>query len=223
MSHRKKTLHIDLVFNPTCPYIDEARKLIEKLKTELPNPIEVQEWDTSNPEIPQEFLRYTMPAFIVEGKHINPDIEGSCRCHRPHKKLLSYNAFKTAAIRAIRGKTPWYLVLASIPTALLSIIPFAGCPCSLVALMAFLSSIGLSWVHEYIVPLFASFLALTLLCLYIMAMKSERYVFFVFGLISSVVLCVGKWYQLDILAHFGIGGLISASLLSILYKKIAKR
>lgn len=223
MKKHSKKIFIDLIFNAQCPYLDEARGLIEQLKSEIAYPLIVREWDLSLVETPEKFKTYQSPTFIVGGKYINPDTEGPCRCHRPHRKLVSYNTLKNATLLAIRGKTPWYLALASLPTVLLSLIPFSGCPCSFVALTAFLSALGLSWVNEYIVPLFATFLFISLLCLYIMALKSDRYIFFIFGLISSAILSIGKWYEVDILSHMGIGGLVVVSLLAALYKKRIKR
>lgn len=215
----KQKAVIDFIFRPNCPYIDEAKKLIEKLKKEPSVSMDVREWNTSSDETPSEFRHYESPSYLINGKRLNPSSEKACRCIRPHKKLPSYNALKKAVIQAMHGKSSLVLALTSIPTALLSLLPFANCPCSFVATVALLSSVGLSWINSYIIPLFIFFLSTSLICLYTMAKKSKRFIFFAFAVASSALLILGKWLDVTCLAHIGAFGLIAASLCCVAYKK----
>ncbi|GMV05676.1 MAG: hypothetical protein AMXMBFR53_19530 [Gemmatimonadota bacterium] len=65
-------LVVELVYDPGCPHVDEARAVLTRALQEAGAPAVWSEWSTGDPQCPENRLRLGSPTILVNGKDVAP-------------------------------------------------------------------------------------------------------------------------------------------------------
>ena len=115
-----------------------------------------------------------------------------------------------------------YFGLFGIPAAGTALLPAIFCPACFPAYTTLLSSVGVGFINyePYLLPLLSIFILISLFGLYFKAQSRRGYLPFLLGIVSSVLILVGKFFlELDAVVYVGISLLIIASIWNIVPKR----
>lgn len=65
-------LLVELVYDPGCPNVDKARALLTRALQEADVPAVWTEWDTDDPECPENRKAFGSPTILVNGEDVAP-------------------------------------------------------------------------------------------------------------------------------------------------------
>jgi hypothetical protein len=63
---------VELVYDPGCPNVDKARAVLTRALQEADVPAVWTEWDTDDPECPENRKAYGSPTILVNGEDVAP-------------------------------------------------------------------------------------------------------------------------------------------------------
>jgi hypothetical protein len=109
----------------------------------------------------------------------------------------------------------WKRSFLAVPSIVLSVLPFGGCPLCWPVYGGILSALGLSFLlsSAYLLPLTALFLLATVFMLVFRARARRGYGPFALGLVATALVLWGKFsLQSSVMAYAGVGLLITSSL-----------
>lgn len=91
-------LHVELIYDPGCPNVDEARATLSHALREVGAPGVWTEWNTEDPACPDSHRAFGSPTVLVNGKDVAPGPHPwarweertgpRCRVYPDGKKLL---------------------------------------------------------------------------------------------------------------------------------------
>lgn len=106
---------VELVYDPGCPNVDKARAVLTRALQEAEVPAVWTEWDTDDPECPENRKAYGSPTILVNGGDVAPGPHQwasreapagpRCRLYREGSEVLGTPPLSTvrAAIHAAMG------------------------------------------------------------------------------------------------------------------------
>lgn len=115
--------------------------------------------------------------------------------------------------------------IAMLPAIGMALLPKLTCPACWAAYAGLLSSMGVGFINytPYLFPLTALFLVIAVASLGYKAKRRRGYLPFVLGIISTVIIIVGKFiFESDVALYVGIAILMGASLWNSLPKKVSE-
>ena len=229
---------IELIYDPGCPNVHEARHNLRAALIALGLEATWHEWDSSAPHVPQYVTKFGSPTVLVEGRDVageEPNETHECcrlylssdgqRAVAPPPELI-----QAALISALpRKETPrrgssWKHVALAAPGVVLSVVPFGGCPACWPVYAGVLSALGLGFLlsREYLLPVTVLFLAVARLSLARRAGERRGFGPLFLGVAASAVIVVGKFvFEADALAYAGVALLIASSVWNAWPRRVA--
>jgi hypothetical protein len=211
-------MKVELLYDRACPNVAGARENLEEALRSMKLPGRWIEWDQASSEAPAYARQFGSPTVLVDGREITgaePSTEVSC-CRLYETSGIPSVALIRAALEA-RTSTKRQLkhTLLGIPGVALSLLPFGGCPACWPIYGAALSAVGLGFLlsAEYLFPLTAVFLLVSVFTLGFRANTRRGYGPLGAGLMAGALILYGKFsLQQNAVAYSGVAILIAASL-----------
>jgi hypothetical protein len=75
-------LHVELVYDPECPNVDAARRVLARVLRGAGLPAVWTEWRTDDPTCPESHLGYGSPTVLVNGDDVAPGPHPWARAER---------------------------------------------------------------------------------------------------------------------------------------------
>lgn len=214
---------VELVYEPTCPYVEMARSHLRDAFKRAGLPPHWTEWNTAEHGVPAHARSYGSPTILVDGRDIaglSPSEAGNC-C-----RIYDIAAQDRGAppldliVTALRAKrdgsdlTPLGSNVALLPSIGAALLPKLTCPACWPAYAGLLSSLGISFVDytPYLLPLTAIFLAIALAALAYRASRRRGYAPFWLGGGAALAVLIGKFgFDSDAAMYAGLAALVVAS------------
>jgi mercuric ion transport protein len=221
---------VELIYDKDCPNIETARSQLLRAFAEADVKARWKEWRTDDPDAPSHVHGYGSPTVLVNGKDVaghEPDLNGpSCRIYAAGDLAVNGAPSVESIIAALSGEREtsstwatrlpgWRSSGAMIPALGVALLPKAACPACFPLYAGVLSVLGLGFLLQttYLLPITIAFLGIALAALGFRASQRRGYGPFFLGVISAVVLVVGKFsFGNDLAMYTGLGALIAASL-----------
>lgn len=221
-------MHIELVYEKTCPNIEAARSQLLRAFTKAGITPRWQEWEVSTPEAPTHIHGYGSPTILVDSKDVSGDnIEGDDYCcrvysHGENNKGVPavtdiVNALKSARQTPEQTKhgSRWRLNGATLPAIGVAFLPKLACPACWPAYAGLFSSSGVGFFDytPYLLPLTVVFVLIAVAALAFRAKQRRGYKPFLVGILAAGILLIGKFhYENDTAMYAGLLLLVAASL-----------
>jgi len=223
---------IELIYDLDCPNVAAARSQLIKAFARVGVAASWTEWDRSSTEIPSHARMYGSPTILVNGRDVAGEAprEDSTCCRLYHREdgglqgippidaiaaALEPNGASRSPIGRAGGSAGWKSSLATIPGIAFAFLPKLACPACWPAYAGVLSSVGLGFLIDtkYLLPLTAAFLVVAVGALAFRARARRGYGPFIAGVVSAIMVLVGKFrFDADAAMYGGIGLLVLASL-----------
>ncbi|MDH5633747.1 MAG: hypothetical protein OEZ10_12235 [Gammaproteobacteria bacterium] len=216
---------IELVYETSCPNIDMARERIRLALEACGLAPDWREHDVNDQAAPAYVHGYGSPTILVNGEDVSatpiPGHDLCCRLYDDNGKTSGAPTVATIihALEQPRGKhvTPRFLKFNSglVPVIGTALMPKLFCPACWPAYAGVLGSFGIGFVNytPWLMPLTLFFSVAVLVSLLWKADQRRGYNPFVAGLVSVVLIMVGKFVsESDLSMYAGLAGLIAASL-----------
>lgn len=218
---------VELIYDNDCPNVEAARQQIRRAFQELREFAKWDEWNQSDPSIPDHARRYGSPTILVDGKDVMDvlPLDGANCCRVYHSKNGGFQGVPpveaiTTALRnsatsnnnANSALRSWFAVLPAVGVAML---PNLTCPACWPAYAGLLSSFGLGFLTQtsYLLPLTVVFLVMAVGALGFRPAQRHSYGPFLFGLVAAIVVVAGKFlFDSGPVMYGGIALLIGASI-----------
>ncbi len=214
-------MKIQLLSFPGCPNAGAAREALRRALDAAGLPPRIEEVDVTAPGTPAELRDWGSPTILVDGR----DVAGaapagpSCRLHDDAGKgkggVPPYELIRRAIEGARRPPRRWARSLASIPGAVLPLLPSATCPACIAAYAGVLSAVGLGFLFDerVLAPLIVAFLAVGLASVAWSTRSHRRPGPLVASLLGSTAVVAGRLvWSAPALLYGGVALLIGASL-----------
>lgn len=221
-------MHVELVYEKTCPNIQAARGALLRAFVEAGVPPRWQEWEVSAPDAPAHVHGYGSPTILVDGRDVSgATAEGDDYCCRIYANGEHPNrgvppaADIVGALRRARpaggaqNSSPLRLNAAMVPALGAAFLPKLACPACWPAYAGLLSALGVGFVDytPYLLPLTAGFLLVALAALGYRARQRRGFGPLLLGALAGAVVVLGKFgYDSDPAMYAGLALLILASL-----------
>jgi len=158
---------VQLLSFPGCPNVAATREALRRALVASGLPPEFEEADVTSSVTPEPLKAWGSPTILVDGR----DVAGSeptgpcCRLYgsQRHTRGVPPEDLIQRAIRNARpGSGHWLGSLATVPGALVALLPAATCPACLGAYFGVLSALGLGFLltNRVLVPVVVGFLVL---------------------------------------------------------------
>lgn len=220
---------VEFVYEESCPNIQATRtRLIEAFQIAGLRP-SWSEWEVNDPVAPAHVKGFGSPTILVDGKDIAGasagEAEHCCRIYALDNEnsgvppldmivaALKSQAATTAEPKPRRLKSI-RMNATLLPTIGIALLPKLTCPACWPAYAGLLSSLGLGFIDytPYLLPLTGGFLAISVLALAYRASTRRGYGPFFLGVVSTLVILVGKFgYASDPAMWAGLSTLVVAS------------
>lgn len=219
-------MKVELIYEKTCPNITAAREQLIKALNKTNMPLHWCEWEVSNEDTPEYARHYGSPSILINGIDSvgeqaaeNPDC---CRIYTDENGQASGVPSLNDLVNVFSGELHqnqevqrWKLNTSILPVIGVAFVPKLFCPACWPAYAGLLSTLGIGFIDytPYLFPLTLVFVVLALAALLYKAKDRRGYLPFYLGMISSIILVVGKFYfESDLSMYIGLGLLISASI-----------
>jgi mercuric ion transport protein len=202
-------MSVELIYDRDCPNAAKARTNLIKALAVAELKARWTEWDRAAPESPPYVKGYGSPTILVYGKDVAGSVAGearaSCRLYRNangfdgtpsvEEIVAALRATDHAPLEGPNRRARWKRSPATVPRIAFSFLPKVACPACWPAYAGLLSSVGLGVLLErqYLLPLAAGFLIVTVGSLAFRARARRGYGPFAVGLAASVVVMAGKF------------------------------
>lgn len=151
-------MKIELIYDSNCPNVKRARENLQLALKQTGMNISWQEWERSDPNIPEHYLNYGSPTILVNGKDIimnTPDSQSeSCRLYPDTNGQLQGVPPVEAIVKAIINKRSGMTrsriggIIATIPAIGVAFLPKIACPVCWPAYAGLLSAMGLGFLIQ---------------------------------------------------------------------------
>lgn len=215
---------VELLYEKSCPFVGAARAQLSEAFQRLGRSPQWTEWEAGDSDAPVYARSYGSPTILVDGKDVAsvPAAEAShcCRIYDTqggNKGAPPLDLIVSALSNSDGGKkaaTIFGSGAALLPSIGAALLPKLTCPVCWPAYAGLLSSVGISFVDytPYLLPLTATFLAISLIALAYKASARHGYAPSWLGAVSAIIILVGKFtFDSDPAMYTGIAGLIVAS------------
>jgi hypothetical protein len=158
---------VELIYDPSCPNVGEARKELELAFAELNLAARWTEWDVTDPKTPEHLRSFGSPTVLVDGHDVSGQASATsgatCRVYEGSRRAPPANMIAAA----LRRDPAWGSSFAIAPAVLMSLLPNLACPACWPAYAGVVSSLGLGFLLDtgYLLPLTAAFLSAALAAL----------------------------------------------------------
>lgn len=221
-------MRVELIYDADCPNVAETRANLSRAFAVARLKPEWTEWERSSPLSPPHVKRFGSPTVLVEGRDVAGeaarDDGSSCRLYvsadgrysvAPGVELIQAALSTTApSAGSVQTGGRFGPTMLSVPGIVVSALPFGGCPACWPIYAGVLSTLGLGFLlsGQYLLPLTALCLFVTIFALGFRARARRGYGPFFLGLIATALILFGKFAeQSNALAYGGMGLLIVGS------------
>jgi mercuric ion transport protein len=207
---------VELIYDPSCPNVGEARKELELAFSELKLTARWTEWDVTDPKAPERVRSFGSPTVLVDGRDVSgqpPATSGAtCRVYQGSRRAPPADMIAAA----LTGEPPaWRASFAIAPAVLTSLLPNLACPACWPAYAGVVSSLGLGFLLDsaYLLPITGVFLSVAVVALGLRAKSRRGFGPLAIGLVSAVLILLGKFaLDSDVTMGVGIALLVLASI-----------
>lgn len=220
---------VELVYERSCPNVAAARRrLAEALETAGLAPA-WSERDVDDPATPGRLRRWGSPTVLVNGRDVAGvpagEADGCCRIYAsgsrdpgvPPLDMLVAALADGGGTGGARGAGPTEagrLNAALLPSVGAAVLPKLTCPACWPAYSGLLASMGVGFVNytPYLLPLMATFLAVSIATLAYRAPRRRGYGPLILGLAAAALVLAGKFaLESDPVMWAGLAVLVAAS------------
>ncbi len=217
-------MRVELIYDTGCPNVEETRTNLLRAFAAAHLKPKWAEWERSSRLSPAYAGRFGSPTVLVEGRDVageDPrDNLSCCRLYASadgrYRGAPSAEIIRAACTRPAPGSSEkWKQNIFAIPGIVLSVLPFGGCPACWPVYAGFLSTVGLGFLlsADYLLPLTALFLFVTVFTLVFRARRRCGYGPFVLGLVAALFIVWTKFsLESNVLSDAGVGLLICSFL-----------
>ncbi len=200
-------MKIELIYDRDCPNVPLARERLSSALQMVNAPLAWTEWERSDSTAPSYVSRYASPTILIDSIDVGGDDsaldgQGGCRLYRETdgstdgasslESILA--AFPSTAISPLATGKSRASVYASMSALVIAALPVGTCPACLPAYAGILSALGLGFAFDGTWSLVALAILLVV-CLFTLAWRANQrngYKPFLFGLVSSLLMILGK-------------------------------
>ena len=211
-------MKVELLYDRACPNVTGARENLAEALRSMNLPAGWTEWDQASSEAPAYARQFGSPTVLIDGREITgaePSTEFSC-CRLYETSGIPSVALIRAALEARTSpKKQMKHTVLGVPGVAFSLFPVGGCPACWPVYGAALSAVGFGFLlsAEYLFPLTAVFLLVSLFTLGFRAHTRRGYGPLAAGMIAGVLILYGKFsLEQNTLAYTGAAILIASSL-----------
>ncbi len=208
---KSKELTIELIYDPYCPNIEDARINLTHALSRMGIPARLKEWNREDSPSPPHVRYYGSPTILINGKNIAGEnhLKNSscCGLHTASDDEIgsapSVGMIKTALRNSLaskpsnskEGEKGWLNYLAVLLGIGTSLIPVGACPICLSAYASLLGSVGFSFLlkADYILPITVILLIITVAALGYGAKNRRRYGPLFLGTLASLIILESKF------------------------------
>ena len=219
-------MKVELIYEKTCPNINAAREQLIKALNKANMPLHWVEWEVSNDDTPDYARQYGSPTILINGVdsigETATETPDCCRIYTDENGQTSGVPSLNSLVKAFLEKPNqsqevqrWKLNTSILPVIGVAFIPKLFCPACWPAYAGLLTAFGIGFIDytPYLLPLTLVFVVIALAALLYKAKQRHGYFPFYLGIISSVVLVIGKFYfESDFSMYTGLGLLVLASI-----------
>ncbi len=196
-------LKIEFIYDPDCPNVDDARRMLREALDAAGIEENWQEWDRSDPASPEHSRHYASPTILVDGKDVvgqEPNTGQNC-CRVYAKPDGGFQGVPPLddVIKAIQRQAParsgWKAIIGTVPGIAATLLPMGRCPACWPLYAGLLSSLGLGFLlyATYLLPLTAGLLIFSLGTMAYRAKARRGHGPFALGLLAATGILVGKF------------------------------
>lgn len=227
---------VEIIYEKDCPNVESTRSHLLQAFSRAKVKPHWQEWEINDIAAPDYVRQYGSPTVLVNHKDI--DESGSsknpaqCRLYKQSDSSISgvppIDKIVNAMQKSVKGKlfnfpfTSSGLNLAAMPAIVIALLPKLICPFCWPLYTGLLGSIGTNFINytPYLFPVLTMFLIITNTGLILAARRQQKYGPFYLGIISSLLILLGKFlYITDVFIFVGLSGLI----MSVIWQSRSKR
>jgi mercuric ion transport protein len=212
---------VELIFDATCPNVEEARARIRRALNAAKLPEDWREWRHEDPDIPEYAKAKGSPTILVDGRdvageppfaagdccRIYPDENGKIRRTPDEREIIAALEESKGRARA-SGWSSAHSIFLVAPALLTAALPKLTCPACWPAYFGLLAALGVGFVNytPYLFPLTVLFLFLAVLPVAKRA-PAQRYGPLLLGgaVLSALSIVLGKFlFGLDAMMYTGL-------------------
>ena len=221
-------MKVRLLYFAGCPNVDATRENLHRAVAQCGCRVRVEEIDTADPDIPERLRSWGSPTVLVGGM----DVAGtrgatgaSCRLYPGADGAHgapSVEAIAAALRRARSLRWSWLRSTASLPAAILPLLPSTTCPACVAAYAGVLSTLGLGILltERALAPLIVEFLVLGLVSVAWATKSHRRYGPLRMTLLGSLAVVCGRLlWSLPAVLYAGVALLFGATLWNLWLKR----
>ena len=212
-------MNVELLYDQQCPNLMAARENLSQALASMNLPATWAEWEQASQEAPPYARQFGSPTVLINGLEItgvlpSPNVS-CCRLYEgsgaPSAELIRA-ALQNATVpkRQLKKNS-----LLAVPGIIISVLPFGSCPACWPVYGGALSAIGLGFLlsAQYLLPLTAAFLLVSLFTLGFRASSRRGYGPLAAGLFSGALILYGKFsLEQNAVAYSGVLLLTASSL-----------
>jgi hypothetical protein len=218
---------VQLLSFPGCPNVAATREALRRALGASGLPAEFEEADVTSSVTPEPLKAWGSPTILVDGR----DVAGSeptgpcCRLYgsQRHTRGVPPEDLIQRAIRNARpGSGHWLGSLATVPGALVALLPAATCPACLGAYFGVLSALGLGFLltNRVLVPVVVGFLVLGIAIIAWSTVSHRRFGPLIATLAGSGAVAAGRLiWSIPTMLYAGVALLVGASLWNLWLKR----
>ncbi len=211
---------VELVYDKDCPNVKSTRMQIIHAFNQLNLTPKWSEWDHEDPECPKHLKGYGSPTILVDRKDVSEmksnGNENCCRLYTDQdgriKGVPSVEEIQSSLIKAMNTPKQGIIstgknIFSVLPSIGLALLPKLTCPACWPAYAGILSSFGITFVNytPYLFPLTAVFLIFALFTLFYKASSRRGYKPFLLGIVSTILVLMGKFlFSSDEIMYSGL-------------------
>lgn len=200
-------MNIELIYDSDCPNVPLARERLVNALKQVDAPLEWTEWERSDSTAPSYVYRYASPTILIDSIDVGGDTslldgqegcrlyggpEGSIEGAPSLNSILA--AFPSSIISPLATAKSRASVFASLGAIAVAALPVGTCPACLPAYAGILSALGLGFAFDGTWSL-VTLAVLLIIGLFTLAWRANRrngYKPFLFGLVASLLIILGK-------------------------------
>ena len=219
-------MRVELIYDADCPNVAAARTALIDAFAEVGMPPRWEELERGAARLPAYARTFGSPTILVDGKDVagtSLDDDGpSCRVYCDHGRLTLAPSVDQLCAALLRANSKARhggarSIAASLPAIGTALLPKLTCPFCWPAYSAMLGALGLGFIDytPYLLPATLVFLAIAVGLLAMAAYRAGRWTPLLLGMISSVIVLMGKFViDSDWVTNGAIASLVIAIFLS---------
>jgi len=213
-------MNIQLIYDSDCPNVDATREHLRQACEQAGVTTKWREWDRSDDSVPSYVKAHGSPTVLIDGHDVGGLDEGIGNCCRIYEYEGQIHGVPPVSMIADRLSSVCsdggvLSSLATVPAAIVSIMPTLTCPACWPAYASLLGSLGLGFMIDsaYLMPITLLALLVAVGMIAIKAGQRHGYSPLMLGALAALAIVIGKfWLEVDSVVYGGAVLLIAASI-----------